>query len=585
MNPIPFLFLLLLLHLSLLSRAALLPHRSHQNLPNPTAKPKASPHPVTGSSKHVIFLKSGFHTRTVDSPLDFPGPIQPLTPPSIEVSLESGPTVLTAWKVLTPSNTATSPGTDFNVRIETSFDAFPGKAVLLVRVIHNGFIRTYRHNFVVIGLVIYDHRAQPARFYTGKSAKALSLRRKPASPKYIELHTVVFPGLSDSPDQSLQKTDLSFILPSYAPISWDAKSCKIIAAPTELRRECAMAFSAQFDRFYILIPEDPAIGTDDIVANIQIVWKGFRQLYQQIGAEVGLTIPSANNKDITNDNVTTLRVNWDVESGGVPGWKVALIVIPTVGLLCVAILMSCWCCVKRKSMSDIARLQKEEIADTSQESQGENTTTYLDSFTVRLRDSVRTLLGTDSSGKSGQGNMKGDTPRPKMHGRPMDVDEFSMGDTLALPRMEEDDMGFGSGGNYVEPIDVPRERRGVAEADLIEPSESLAKAQVTDQAILENARKARNGHGEDGGGGGDGILTRNFRELGEVIEQEHSYFHDRMQKLNMLQGPATRGIVGRFGERLEPVSSEASKTSNTVRYQLSIPQLHQGNSNYGKLVK
>lgn len=561
----------------------------------------------------IVFLVNGTSTSTHSIFFEFPsGP----TPPFTFVSSDKPANSKIISEVISNEFVSASD----NCILMSFTHTFQGLAGYVERSIYlkdrndlRSFSMTLKYH--AVGIVLFDPISDTEiRRYTGTNAEPLVLKKLPENDHYgLTVNATVHggPGHLTPLHPGLDRKNIQFSFPNASEdpaLAWSKELCDV-RTKDALSADCSMAFSLNFTSFTLQLVRPVPLDTP---VNVRFEWPGISE-YERLHSEAGVTSPDSTEL-LTSNVITSIRVQGDTRSQRVQGptdatamsaWKIAIIVLTSLlVVLAFAILLSCFLCTRapppgkdgeegglkkggdgkrRFSLSDMfysqATIFDEELAegDASQSAPAPAHTGGAGNVSEVAEDGSGApavdLVPLDghASDKSVERLVL-----PREISRGVELESSTEGgSTVKQPVPEvagkQKNNPQAVGGAEYKGVESSVQRgteilgRGVARCDVREMwrragrretmseeeedlDEGLSDTQGTVDVRFENDKPS---------GGGGGQDARDRSAVGAAIS--------RIRQMDLLHGPASRGLVGRNGEALEPSDSGGEGKRNGLR--------------------
>lgn len=476
--------------------------------------------------------------------------------------------ILKGKNVLTQINTKStrSIGNAYIVESSLQFSKFPGEVYLEVLFKDGDKEKREFATFHVVGIVIFDETPMKEgefTLYTGRNADALHLEVPNATTgAFIKKYNVsMYRGSPETPHQLLDR-EISFQVPENCPVKWNKSDCKVATDPSELSDKCFIAFSRDYTQFFVRTTHNFTMNKDleEKDRRIAITWTGLQTLSPESGV--------VSSPDEIEDNDIISEIRFEVARDSRDGFQassrgsipIVVIVITSVLLaLALSTVVCCWCvCGKsRDARMDSMRVRGWFHGEVSslRTTAGRTIGVFEDPLS---NDAPMMGLGGHSDGRREYvGGTQRGGDRDSDGGYAMECDTDGM---VPLDRLGED--------KSVTKLVLPRGRgvrRGVELESSTDGGSGNGGGGGSD--VASGGRRRRRAlvrdSGADGGcglGSGGSGTEGTTEPTGTVVVDEGvgdsgsrdgvEAAIDRVRQVDLLLGPASRGLVGRNGEPL-----------------------------------
>lgn len=473
------------------------------------------------------------------------------------------------------------------VEIYFEFKELPGAVLYNLTIIDDE--QRQRHmsiEFHVIGVVLYQQNATDLNILTGKSRQPLYLPEPHNDVQEIVVKSQVYNAihftetgvpwldvteiqLSAIPDDNETDADTRELLP------WSKSDCSINAELDSLNDRCAMTFSEDFTSFKLRIANNRRLDFD---VKLQIEWEGLRTYAAQIeGDENGIS--GSNPDELPEDDISFVVIKpYSAEAnrlvaGALAPWKIAVAVIVAFLVVAAAVTLVCCCvCGRVDRTGNSEPLSKRISVIFNQVAMGlgvrprgcRDDDDDMDNFYVEKpssEDTSTVLMLEGSVRRVGIANSI------MMAGRAGGLDD----DLRVEPayNVSKEDMG-------AERLVLPRAvTRGIDLEPSTDDESNRFPFSEDDVYFAHGMTSAPEEMFEGEEGEGDGRYATMKRERSSANEEDSELTEvettidrsgvgaaiHRVRQVDLLHGPASKGLVGRNGEPPQESPADKSKAS------------------------
>lgn len=449
-------------------------------------------------------------------------------------------------------------GNSTTAKILISFSGLPGYIKVIVQLKWGTSVYTYFYEYDAVGVAIFrNNPSGKPTFYSGNSDNVL---KNTGAESYLTFDASAYGGLPGV--YSLSRNNLNFSLPDKISIRWSEDGCSLtVTEPSEkLTDDCALGFSTDYTKFYIRLPEGLEAAEP---ARIIIKWRNLDEFEET--AEIGTAVES-NVTSGFNDDLTFLQLTKKE-----PGSSRLVIILVSVGLSVIALSALLF-------RYFLFNKTKRAIEKTPKFKFGHNLEQWLGMDIPSLRTTAGRTIGVFEDPLSeGMSHIvpteygSGYNGSPNYSHSGMDREFSPHEDTendesilVSEPRDGRSPLERYSGDKSVTKLVLPRGvERGVelesstdggSERDIGEEDKSSEDDPGPERVGQSSQATSRQfGDGETGmasdiaGETGTGTVvigegssdSRNRIAIGSAI--------DRVKQVDMLNGPFTKGLVGKHG--------------------------------------
>lgn len=211
-----------------------------------------------------------------------------------------------------------------------AFHSLPGKGIVTVSIRPDSLAGwlVFEHTFEVIGLVLYNSfdSSGRRRYISGRSAVPLQLKRAEGGALIATVDAVVYAGTKSVEERDLRKGEITMSVTPNGTLPWSATECRIATELDSLDDRCSMAFSLDFSKFSVRVPDRNNFKM--IGAVVEFHWPGLRKYFQAVQTVNGNFSQTI---QLKSDRVTDTMVRWmaSEERGGaeqgIAAWKLVVI--------------------------------------------------------------------------------------------------------------------------------------------------------------------------------------------------------------------------------------------------------------------
>lgn len=529
------------------------------------AQPSPTPQPGAFTQSRMFILKDGLISEKIHYPYPLSEPLSPDTADiaaalGLSVSFSSGADIAVA-NISHVELTGEDTGSGFAlIYVNLLFNSLPGKATLVLSVQEPSQTvpQQFLYDLHVIGLALYTGRGSSRRIYSGKSAPLLYLPAPGDDNQILTVNASVYAssGLDGPQQDSMDINSLEFSVQPSSPLTWDRETCRVFNDPEKLDNRCTMAFSPDFRTFSIRVPDDASI---DGPVNLIFNWIGLTEFAETAQDSEGGIFGGSAQDPLDGDKITFADIDQLQRSqaeGGTPAWKTAVIAV-VVFLLVSAVIILLLCCIRnhrrRKEANkprpllknveqgmqklNIRRLQRGIIEKDDNcfveevSTQGPSTVLMLEHDHGMIGGVAAGLVPPETSPSKELSAVRLVLPREITRG--IDLEPSTDGGSLRFPSSGNDVTSFGRGMTSVPQVMYRNAHSKLDDEEA--PSSRRGGGVPAEGDILDNS-------GEGVGAAGHQEPTGRS-SVGAAI--------NRVRQVDLLNGPHSKGLVGRNGEPVE----------------------------------